>query len=874
MVKFMNIQKKARAIVKFLFIWHFTLVSFGLAKELIVSWDPNSEADLAGYKVYWGKSSRSYSDVVDVKNVTSYRVGGLSQGVEYFFAVTAYDTAFNESAFSKEVSVIIPVEDLSPPEIHSVTLKNATELELMFNEKVEKSSAETIANYQINNGISVLSVNLDNDQKTVHITTSQHSPGSYTITVNNITDLAPTPNTIAPNSKASYQSIPDDTTPPVLTDATILDATHVAVKFSEEIEKSSAESIQNYKINNNITIYYAGLDQNNRVVHLVTSPHQSGVTYTLTVNNIRDRATQPNIIAANSSKQYSYFEEDKTPPSIYSVNIRNYNLVDVTFSEEVDQASAQDPQNYAINNGVNVLVAILNINLKTVHLSTTTHEANINYTITINNVLDRANPANKIISDSQYDYIYQPDDNIPPQIIRAEAINGTSVDIIFSEALDRESAEQRGNYQISGGISIIQAALDQNRKTVHLTTTAHESGKSYSVTVNNVKDLAPTPNKIQPNSKVEYLYIYQDTEPPKITNVQIVYATYLKVYFNEIIEKGSAENSSNYSISGGVSVIAAILDNNLNLVHLTTSEHQLNTNYSLTVNNIRDRAPSPNTIAPNTTINYNFVVDSGSLIVGLNRENYRLAYLNVGDKYYIDRNYTITKIPEDMKGYLWIMTANDDRAKKDDNFLSFQLKDSARVFVAYDSRALNVPDWLADNFHRIGTSIGVSEYVGKLDLWEMDNVPTVITLGGNLASGAQGVESMYVVLIESHGYKPPDIPDDRDDPLMGDANVVFLYQNSPNPFNAGTEIRFLLPQDVYVELTIYNIVGQTMRTLTEGYHNAGQHILQWDGKNEEGQSLPSGVYFSRLIIRQLEKTGDHERYPIILNTVRKMVMIK
>ncbi|MCI0494766.1 Ig-like domain-containing protein [candidate division KSB1 bacterium] len=872
MIKIMSIQKKINVIVTALFIWYLTITSFGFTKDLIVSWSPNSEPDLAGYKVYWGTASRNYTDVVDTKNITNYTVAGLSEGIEYFFAVTAYDTASNESDFSEEVSFTIAVEDILPPEIQLVTLKNATELDLTFNEEVEQNSTEDVSNYQINNGISVIAAILDSDQKTVHLKTSQHSAGSYTITVNNIKDLAPNPNTIAPNSKANYQFIPDDTTPPTLSQVQILDATHVDVTFSEAIEKNSGESIQNFQINNNITIYFAGLDQNNRTVHLVTSAHQSGSTYTLVVNNIRDRATQPNTIATNTTKQYSYHEEDKTPPTIYSVNIRNYNLVDVTFSETVDQTSAQDPKNYAINNGVNVLVAILDINLKTVHLSTSTHQANITHTLTINNIIDRANPANKIATNSHYDYIYQPDDNIPPQLIRAEAMSGTSVAVTFSEALDRISAEQESNYLINEGISIIQASLDQDQKTVHLTTSAHESGKSYTLAVNNISDLAPNPNKIAPNSKINYVYIYQDKEAPRITSVQIVFATYLRINFSEVIEKGTAENIANYSISGGVTVLSAILDNNLNLVHLTTSEHQIGAKYTLTVNNIRDRAPIPNTIAPNTTVRYTFDVGSGSLVVGLNKDNYKLAYLKVGDKYYIDRNYTITSIPQEMNGYLWIMTANDDRAKTDDNFLSFQISDTARIYVAYDSRALNIPNWLANNFHRIGKSIGVTEYAAQLDLWEMDSMPGVITLGGNLATGAQGVESMYVVLIENND---PGSPDDDEDPIsLDDEDIVLLYQNNPNPFNAGTEIQFLLPQNVYVELSIYNMMGQTVRTLTQGYRNAGHHVLHWDGKNEAGLSLPSGVYFSRLIIRQLEKTGENERYPIILNTVRKMIMIK
>ena len=67
------------------------------------SWAPNSEADLAGYKLYIGTASGVYSRIVDVGNVTSYTIA-LAKGVTYFFAVTAYDKSGNESTPSAEIS--------------------------------------------------------------------------------------------------------------------------------------------------------------------------------------------------------------------------------------------------------------------------------------------------------------------------------------------------------------------------------------------------------------------------------------------------------------------------------------------------------------------------------------------------------------------------------------------------------------------------------------------------------------------------------------------------------------------------------------------------------------------------------------------------
>ena len=78
-----------------------------LNQAVTVQWLPNSEQDLAGYKVYYGIASRSYSRIIPVGLNTTYQVSDLEPGHEYFFAVTAYDTAGNESQYSEEVSIYI-----------------------------------------------------------------------------------------------------------------------------------------------------------------------------------------------------------------------------------------------------------------------------------------------------------------------------------------------------------------------------------------------------------------------------------------------------------------------------------------------------------------------------------------------------------------------------------------------------------------------------------------------------------------------------------------------------------------------------------------------------------------------------------------------
>lgn len=73
-----------------------------------------------------------------------------------------------------------------------------------------------------------------------------------------------------------------------------------------------------------------------------------------------------------------------------------------------------------------------------------------------------------------------------------------------------------------------------------------------------------------------------------------------------------------------------------------------------------------------------------------------------------------------------------------------------------------------------------------------------------------------------------------------------LAQNQPNPFNPSTEIAFTLAAPGDVRLEIFNSLGRRVRTLVEGQRAAGAHTITWDGRDENGRTVPSGTYLYRL----------------------------
>ena len=89
-----------------------------------------------------------------------------------------------------------------------------------------------------------------------------------------------------------------------------------------------------------------------------------------------------------------------------------------------------------------------------------------------------------------------------------------------------------------------------------------------------------------------------------------------------------------------------------------------------------------------------------------------------------------------------------------------------------------------------------------------------------------------------------------------------LFANFPNPFNPSTSIEYALPEDAEVELVIYDVLGQTVQTLVANeLQGAGYYRLTWDGRNQSGHTVSSGMYFYRLATPGFTQT-------------RKMILLK
>jgi hypothetical protein len=88
-----------------------------------------------------------------------------------------------------------------------------------------------------------------------------------------------------------------------------------------------------------------------------------------------------------------------------------------------------------------------------------------------------------------------------------------------------------------------------------------------------------------------------------------------------------------------------------------------------------------------------------------------------------------------------------------------------------------------------------------------------------------------------------------------------LYQNVPNPFNLTTHIVFDLPEESNIEFIICDLLGRSIRTFQRKFYQVGQHEIIWNGQTDDGDQVPSGIYFVHI-------TANDQRF------IRKMLLIK
>lgn len=168
----------------------------------------------------------------------------------------------------------------------------------------------------------------------------------------------------------------------------------------------------------------------------------------------------------------------------------------------------------------------------------------------------------------------------------------------------------------------------------------------------------------------------------------------------------------------------------------------------------------------------------------------------------------------------------------------------ARVFMTDDSHAGETITFTIEGFEYEAMIVTMPGR-GKAQISVSGFGPGIYTVG--MASPAGCFEDVMVLCPDVSGPEEQ-WEDDADEAVYGGEvpQETALHGNYPNPFNPSTTISYGLSQDTWVTLRVYNSLGQEVATIVNEFKHAGANAAVWNGKNDSGESVASGLYIYRL----------------------------
>ena len=231
---------------------------------------------------------------------------------------------------------------------------------------------------------------------------------------------------------------------------------------------------------------------------------------------------------------------------------------------------------------------------------------------------------------------------------------------------------------------------------------------------------------------------------------------------------------------------------------------------------------------------------------GASREEIRDAVKEMFEKYDVD-------FPDDMKGFQGMRGARHGRGLRE---FSDQLSDEQRAAIREKAKTMHEQGTSREEIHtQIGNmlkeyGIDVPDDFGQhKEMWKNLSEEQRKTIREKMremreegATSAKIREEIHK-MVQEFKMNESNLMIDQKAETSGENLSIRSY---PNPFNPETNIEYHLKSDAQVTIYIYDIQGKQVRSLGDNYQQAGTYTIRWDGLNESGTLVPSGVYFIRV----------------------------
>jgi hypothetical protein len=207
-----------------------------------------------------------------------------------------------------------------------------------------------------------------------------------------------------------------------------------------------------------------------------------------------------------------------------------------------------------------------------------------------------------------------------------------------------------------------------------------------------------------------------------------------------------------------------------------------------------------------------------------------------------DMSETEAQIGPNTEYYIMTLEADNPDSSRQFRFDGYAFDAEADSALVGTSQALH---WAAhawgEDFLEMGMSLGTTRAYWQAKGQDYLKVGDVIGIAGFIETPVDN----WGIDMTPRGQLTLTLTDISDNQAVL-ADKFILENNYPNPFNPETTIKYYIPKYTDVSLVIYNTLGQKVRTLVDGKSQAGQYTVKWNGRNDSGQSLGSGIYFYKL----------------------------
>jgi len=503
--------------------------------------------------------------VLDGTKQVVLTTAALTAGKAY--TLTVGDVSKNFAGVAKDTAV---------PEIDKVEGTDTERVVITFKTAMDLATAFDPANYAIA-GVTVKSVAWDDDEDrdAVELTTEGLAANkTYKVTVTNVKSVD---GVILKSASKNFVSKTDKKAP-VLDTAKADTNTRVLVKFTDdnELTKESAENVANYRLtygsSNELEITAAKLvedeDDDLKWVELTTASQKTSQKYTLRVNNITDTSVLGNKMTKEDTVSVYGVKVDTDEPSFSSLDYLSKNIITVTFTDKsrLDFATAQDINNYEINNDVAIekveMTDADDADCKKVKLYVSDLEDKTSYKVTVSNVADEYGNA---MDDTSKSKGYKSAYDTVATIERIVTPSTDEVVVIFTKELDEASAEDVANYSISGDIGAPKDATYDaeddtyaNNPTVTLETGDMTINSGYKLTINGVKDEA---DRVLTNVSSSFRVARDDNdyEKPELEDVEAVNNKVVRVTYSEAMSTLGTNDELTLNVGGTLNDAGAVV---------------------------------------------------------------------------------------------------------------------------------------------------------------------------------------------------------------------------------------------------------------------------------------------------------------------------